>query len=140
MTLSLARMAELHAASFARGWSETELAALLNKSTTLLACTKAGFAILQVIAPEAEVLTIVVDPALRGHGQGQRLLGQALLAASERGVTQVFLEVDATNAPALALYAAAGFDRTGLRKGYYTHPDGSRSDAILMTTALPVST
>ncbi|UWQ95240.1 ribosomal protein S18-alanine N-acetyltransferase [Rhodobacteraceae bacterium M385] len=135
-----ARMAELHAASFARGWSEAELTQLLEKPTTLLACTEAGFAILQVIAPEAEVLTIVVDPALRGQGEGQRLLGQALLAASQRGVSQVFLEVDAHNAPALALYTAAGFDRTGRRKGYYAHPDGSRSDAVLMATALPVST
>lgn len=131
-----ARMAELHGASFPRGWSEGEIMAMLDQPTTLAVSTEAGFALLQVIAPEAEVLTIVIDPALRGQGHGGPLLRQAVLAAHQRGVRQMFLEVDARNHAALALYDRAGFTRTGVRKAYYTHPDGPNTDAITMSLAL----
>ncbi|ABD53779.1 GNAT family N-acetyltransferase [Jannaschia sp. CCS1] len=131
-----ARMAALHGACFARGWPEAEMAELLAKPTTLAATTDHGFALLQLIAPEAEVLTIIVDPALRGQGHGRALLGQALLAAQKGGAETVFLEVDAENAPARALYTRAGFIQTGTRKGYYTHKTGRHSDAIVMARAL----
>jgi ribosomal-protein-alanine N-acetyltransferase len=36
---------------------------------------------------------------------------------------------------AIALYAATGFAKVGLRKGYYPHPDGAR-DAVVMRRAL----
>lgn len=132
-----ARMAALHATSFPRGWSVAEINDLLAKPTTLAVTTPQGFAILQVVAPEAEILTIVIDPALRGQGHGGTLLRQALIAAAP---CTVFLEVDATNRAALALYRAAGFTQTGTRKGYYTHPDGTRTDAILMTRATQTGT
>lgn len=131
-----AQMASLHASTFARSWSEAEIAELLSKPTTLAAHTDAGFALLQLIAPDAEILTIVIDPALRGHGHGAALLGQALLAAANHGADTVFLEVDATNTAARALYASAGFQQTGRRKAYYTHADGARSDALMLALAL----
>jgi ribosomal-protein-alanine N-acetyltransferase len=131
------RMAALHAASFPRGWSVAEIEALLAKPTTLCTSTEHGFALLQSIPPEAEILTIVIDPARRGQGHGAALLGQALLAAEDNGAETVFLEVDARNAPALALYQRAGFRQTGLRRAYYAHADGTRSDALTMTRHMP---
>lgn len=130
------RMAALHRASFARGWTEAEISDLVAKPTTLACNTDHGFALFQLIAPEAEILTIVVDPALRGQGYGRALLGQALLAAARNGAHQVFLEVEAGNAAAIALYEGAGFTQTGVRKGYYRQADGSRSDAIAMSLAV----
>ncbi|QXT40502.1 ribosomal protein S18-alanine N-acetyltransferase [Gymnodinialimonas ceratoperidinii] len=135
-----AEMARLHGASFTRGWSEDEFADLLARPSTLATSTATGFAILQVIVPEAEVVTIVVDPARRGQGEGRKLLNEALKAAAGRGVTDVFLEVDETNAAALALYEKNGFTRTGLRPGYYRHADGRHSDAVLMSCAIPAGT
>jgi ribosomal-protein-alanine N-acetyltransferase len=44
-----------------------------------------------------------------------------------RGATRVYLEVDGGNAPAIALYAAAGWARLGTRRGYY-----GGSDALVM--------
>ena len=130
-----ARMAALHATSFARGWSKAEIAVLLAKPTTLSVASPQGFGLLQLIAPEAELLTIVIDPAQRGRGHGAALLGQALLAAATHRATTLFLEVDATNSAALALYTKAGFAKTGTRRAYYTHPDGTRTDAITMARA-----
>ena len=40
------------------------------------------------------------------------------------------LEVRKSNAPAIALYEKFGFQRAGLRPGYYQHP---REDAVIMT-------
>jgi ribosomal protein S18 acetylase RimI-like enzyme len=51
-----------------------------------------------------------VTPEARGKGIGRRLVDEALLQAFARaGVRQVILGVNAANAPALALYSAAGF-------------------------------
>ncbi len=138
--MTAAQMAALHGTSFARGWSEAEITALLAKPTTVAVSTAQGFSILQVVAPEAEILTIVIDPARRGQGHGQSLLGQTLLAAAQNGADIVFLEVDAGNGAALALYARAGFAQNGIRRAYYAHPDGTSTDAITMTRSAKQST
>jgi ribosomal-protein-alanine N-acetyltransferase len=51
----------------------------------------------------------------------------------------VFLEVDAGNAAALALYHSAGFRVAGRRRAYYHAPDGTSTDAlVLRRAAVPV--
>jgi ribosomal-protein-alanine N-acetyltransferase len=73
----------------------------------------------RTIADEAELLTIAVRPGLRRRGLGARLLGAALDLTARRGAVSMFLEVAATNQPALALYQRAGFRLVGRRTGYY---------------------
>ncbi len=128
------RMAEIHAASFVtpRPWSEAELAGLLADSSVVSVDLADGFAIGRVILDEAELLTIAVDPAARRKGIGKRLLARLLDAMAQAGATTVHLEVAADNAPARALYIAAGFAESGRRKGYYQSPEGTRIDALVM--------
>jgi [ribosomal protein S18]-alanine N-acetyltransferase len=77
----------------------------------------AGIARLGRRAPfEYEVHTIGVDPAYHGRGIGRRLLAE-LLDFADGG--PVYLEVRVDNAPAIALYASAGFGTVGVRKRYY---------------------
>lgn len=52
------------------------------------------------------------------------------------GATRAFLEVAATNSPARALYAAEGWEQVGQRPRYYTAPDGSRPDALVLARDL----
>lgn len=78
-------------------------------------------------AGEAELLRIAVDPAHRGGGLGQRLLTACQEALTAAGMGQLHLEVRASNQPAMRLYRACGWERCGLRAGYY--PDGE--DAAL---------
>ena len=64
------------------------------------------------------------DPRRRAGRQGQGLGPAAPRRAARRGrggaeAGEVLLEVRADNAPAQALYAAAGFERIGVRRGYY---------------------
>jgi len=76
---------------------------------------------------EAELLRIAVDPAHQGGGLGQRLLAACQEALAAEGMAELHLEVRASNQPAIRLYRACGWERCGLRAGYY--PDGE--DAAL---------
>ncbi len=87
-----------------------------------------GYAVLSVAAGEAEVLNIAVVPEFRGQGAGSELLHFALMDTKDRW-DSAFLEVRPSNAPAVALYAGAGFRSSGRRAGYYA--DGE--DALVMT-------
>ena len=48
-------------------------------------------------------------PAWRGRGYATAILAALARAAQQRGVTQVFLQVDEANVTARSLYARCGF-------------------------------
>jgi ribosomal-protein-alanine N-acetyltransferase len=50
----------------------------------------------------------------------------------------MFLEVDATNAAAIALYEAIGFAKSGRREGYYRVPGAPPGDALILKAVLPL--
>jgi len=129
-----ARMADIHAAAFHHGrpWRAVEFDQLLANPNVHAVTDTPGFALIQVAAPEAELLTISVLPDHQGQGHGARLLSAACTMAQDMGATSLFLEVHRDNAPARALYARAGFAETGLRRAYYRNPDGTMADAILL--------
>jgi ribosomal-protein-alanine N-acetyltransferase len=62
----------------------------------------------------------------------------AALAArlTDKNVSQLFLEVAEDNAPARALYAQAGFEEVGRRKGYYARPQSAAVDALVLRRRL----
>lgn len=131
-------LAVLHAACFTqpRPWSVAEFADLLASDRTRLSTTANGFALIQIAGPEAELLTIAVHPEARRSGQGTRLLNDALNAAKSAGCEEMFLEVVDTNAPAIALYHAAGFTERAIRKDYYNGPNGTKSSALILHKSL----
>ena len=67
----------------------------------------------------ARIYSVVVDPALRGRGLGQRLVRAAEREARRRGACGVSLEVRADNAAARALYARLGYAQAALLHAYY---------------------
>lgn len=91
-----------------------------------------GFVMGRVVAGEAELLTIAVDPVAQGQGVGTRLMVRFLHELRSRGAVQVFLEVAESNTVARALYTRAGFTVTGRRRGYFSGPDGRTEDALVM--------
>jgi ribosomal protein S18 acetylase RimI-like enzyme len=52
---------------------------------------------------------VVTDPALRNGGRARRLVGRMMARAKSLGAEAATLQVQAENAPALALYARLGF-------------------------------
>ena len=78
-----------------------------------------GFVLARVAADESELLTLAVTPAAQNRGCGGRLLRAAMGGAAAQGAGAMFLEVSPGNAPALAIYARAGFATVGRRLRYY---------------------
>jgi len=132
------QMAATHAAAFtqSRPWRAGEFADLLSLSGSFACGDARCFALVRVIADEAELLTIATDPAHRRQGLARACMDRWQAEAAARGATRAFLEVAADNPAALGLYAACGYDRVGLRRGYYPRPDAPPSDAILMARTL----
>jgi ribosomal-protein-alanine N-acetyltransferase len=131
------RLAQLHGASFHRGWGESEFESMLGESNTLvhrlrLRRKTVGFAVSRIGADEAEILSIAIDPHCRGQGLSQNLLLTHLGHLAGRGVRTIFLEVEENNRPALSLYKRAGFAVVGRRERYYQQADGEQLNALLM--------
>ena len=104
---------------------------LNNNQTTI------GYYIALFVADEVTLMDIAVDRAHRGKGYGQKLLSHCLSIAQESYASCCWLEVRASNASAIALYQANGFDLIDTRKGYYqiqAQSDGQvvREDAFVM--------
>lgn len=128
------KMAQIHEVCFTtpRPWSEAEIADLAASPLCFVACADDGFAILRKAGPEAELLTIAVHPNAQRKGTGAKLLSTMLTEAKNSGCEDVFLEVVASNAPAISLYHGAGFEDLNYRKGYYSGPDGEKVTALVM--------
>ena len=126
-------LAALHAEAFDRPWSEADIAAVMAGHGALALVVEAqGFILCRAIAGEAEILTLAVAPAARRLGVGRALVEAAAGLAATRAAGSLFLEVAHDNVAALALYASAGFERVGLRRGYYA----TGADAVVMRRAL----
>lgn len=139
-------LAAMHRISFAEPWTAASMAELLAMPGAggVIAVAggrltaggdgdgPAGFVLYRAAAGESEILTIMVLPPWRRHGLGSLLLDAAVAECRQRGAGEMFLEVAADNAAALALYSRHGFETVGLRKGYY-----AGKDALTMKKTIP---
>ncbi len=91
-------------------------------------CT-AGILVGRVAADEFEILNMAVMKQFRRKGIASELLNTALQYGWNGGASQTHLEVRASNAGAISLYARHGFRICGQRPNYYHHP---AEDAVLM--------
>ena len=139
-------LAEIHAASFHRGWSPAELEALLVQDRVLTMVARrgspfgsrrpVGFVMIRATDDEAEVLTLAVSARQRGKGLGRRLMDAAIRRLYHDRVGALILEVDEGNVPALGLYGRLGFKEVGRRKNYYAVAGGAPSSALVMRADL----
>ena len=90
-----------------------------------------GFAGFWTMADEVHITTIATREALRRQGIGELLLQSIVDMANKRAARIVTLEVRVSNTAAQQLYTKYGFNRVGLRRGYYTD---NREDAVIMST------
>ncbi len=92
-----------------------------------------GFAVARVLAPQAELESIAVAAERQGRGVGRRLFAALLTEIEPVGITEVLLEVRASNWEAIGFYQALGFEETGRRLRYYADPV---EDAALLSLRL----
>jgi ribosomal-protein-alanine N-acetyltransferase len=88
-----------------------------------------GFAAFHRVIEEAELRNLAADPAHQRQGVARSLLEEGIRMLQESGARRIFLEVRASNHPALALYASLGFGLHSTRKDYYQSPI---EDALVM--------
>jgi len=89
-----------------------------------------GYAGLQVVLDEGNILNVAVKPEYRRMGVAKRLLRVFLDFAEANRLAFLTLEVRASNYGAVALYGGLGFRSVGRRRNYYECP---KEDAIIMT-------
>lgn len=129
------QVAALERACFSRPWSEAMLEnELWNDSAVVIVAegedgTVLGYAGLQTVLDEGYINNVAVAEAYRRQGVADELIA-AFVRFGQAKLAFLTLEVRASNAPAIALYAKHGFAEAGRRKNYYDDP---KEDAILMT-------
>lgn len=135
--------AAIHATRFARPWSDGEFQRLLSQPpvfghvavrTDQRGAPAVGFVLARATAGEAEILSIGVHERHERRTLGWRLMQAAIREAGRRGAEAMFLEVDETNAGAIALYRNLGFRKVGERRAYYekSPASGHRAAALVM--------
>lgn len=115
-------------------WSRRSFAGLVDvPQVSFLVATMdgsvIGYAVVLVAATESELANLAVSRLVQRQGVGRQLLDAACRNASQRGCTEMFLEVRDSNEAARRLYGAAGFEAIGRRVRYYARPV---EDAIVM--------
>jgi len=95
----------------------------------------AGYAVMMFAPGEVHLLNLTVTPARQRCGMGRMLIEYLLAVARGRAAPRMLLEVRPSNVPALSLYHDWGFERIGVRRGYYPAGAG-REDAIVMERRL----
>lgn len=94
-----------------------------------------AYAVLMLALDEAHLLNLTVAPACQRFGFGWRMLEAMAENSRGYGARTMLLEVRPSNEGAQKMYARYGFDRIGIRRGYYPARNG-REDAIVMRVPL----
>lgn len=91
-----------------------------------------GFAGVIILPDDSEITNIVTKKTMRKKGIGKNLLEKLIEISKEENKTEISLEVNEINEPAIRLYEKFGFEIVGRRKKYYNRVN----DAIIMTKKL----
>jgi len=81
------------------------------------------------IFDEGHITNIAVRPDVQGKKLGRLLLHAMIQWAWANNLSHMTLEVRADNHKAMNLYHRAGFQKAGIRPGYY---NAGREDAVIM--------
>lgn len=122
----------IHVKSFRHGWDREMFQSFLqDPQVTGFAARPVdqphkltGFVLARLVAGEAEILSIAVDPDYRKPGTGYALMDALLRHLHPSRVEMLFFEVDELNTAARALYRGFRFTETGRRPGYYQSQSG----------------
>ena len=134
----IAAVAQIEQRCFSDPWSENSFRLCLSENTDFFLLEAdgvvCGYAVFdRTLGNEGELHNIAVAPEIRGKGLSRLLMDALVDSAKRNGVERVMLEVRASNEAAIALYTKYGFEKVGLRPGYYRNPT---ENAILMDLML----
>lgn len=132
-TKDIPEVAGIEARVFSMPWSEQGFADALKQDTIFVTAKQEG----QVVGycgmycsfEEGEITNVAVLPEAQNHGIGKKIISGLLKVSREKNISRIVLEVRASNTPAIRLYEEFGFQKAGIRKGFYEKP---REDAAIM--------
>ena len=130
----ISQIAELETICFSDPWPDAAIRSELENplSYWLVAVDGdlvVGYVGSQSVMGEADIMNVAVDPAYRRMGVAKNLLVRLERDLSAKEVYSLTLEVRASNAPAITLYASLGFVQVGRRPNYYHKP---KEDALIL--------
>lgn len=123
--------------AFSAPWSISSLTALAcapNAVARVALCGGeiVGYYSLYRSFEEGDINNIAVRSDLRGQGIGTLLMQDMLATCKQKGIDRLFLEVRASNAPAIALYEKFSFKQYSIRKKYYDATEDALQYALLL--------
>lgn len=80
---------------------------------------------------EADITNVAVAMEYRNRGVGYAMLCAMMEEGRKKGIERYTLEVRVSNTAAISLYEKLGFERAGIRPGFYDRP---KEDALIMWT------
>lgn len=89
----------------------------------------AGYCGVRNMAGDGEISNVAVAEKFRRRGIGRKLMEYVIKKAPSFGIGDLTLEVRAGNIPAISLYESLGFQKEGVRPGFYERP---KEDALVM--------
>ncbi len=126
-------VANIEARVFSMPWSEQGFADALKQDTIFVTAKQeeqvVGYCGMYCSFEEGEITNVAVLPEAQNHGIGKKIISGLLRAAQEKNISRIVLEVRVSNLPAIRLYEGFGFQKAGIRKGFYEKP---REDAAIM--------
>lgn len=132
------QIAELERLCFSDPWSEASLSSELENPLSLWLVYEErgkvlGYIGSQSVLPEADVMNLAVAPEGRRQKIATTLLTELTTLLHRQGAESLFLEVRASNSPAISLYHGFGFVQVGRRPKYYVNPT---EDALILRKEL----
>jgi ribosomal-protein-alanine N-acetyltransferase len=125
---------EIEQRAYRTPWSRSMFASELSKKTSICLGAFEGDRLIGYIVNSRyvdawHVMNVAVDPDFQRRGIATRLLERLFELTADDDGRGYTLEVRVSNAGAIRLYEGLGFEKHGIRRGYYTD---NREDAVIM--------
>lgn len=129
----VSEVAAIEAEVFSMPWSEQGFLDALKQDTIFVTarCREqiVGYCGMYCSFEEGEITNVAVSPEAQNRGIGKEIISGLLKFAEEKEISRIVLEVRVSNIPAIRLYEGFGFQKAGVRKGFYEKP---KEDAAIM--------
>ncbi len=122
----IAEVARLEKLCFSSPWSENSLGMLLGEGGVAFVAAADGrvaaYGGMMTVLDEGQVTNIATHPDYRRQGYAREITEALIGYGREQALEGIYLEVRESNSAAIALYTACGFEKIGIRRGFYTKP------------------
>ena len=127
-------VAQIELSCFSEPWSEKSLSLLTDGRgvgfVALVDGIIVGYGGMMTVLDEGQITNIAVLPEFRRLGLGRSLVQALQKYAKSNEFSLLSLEVRESNIPAISLYEVCGWEKQGIRKGFYRFPSEA---AVIMT-------